>query len=237
MDTFREWVSDNLRYILLILLIAVLALLCFFGIKYLNGRDRSKDDAARETAAETEAPAEDEEPAAAQQEETAEPEPTAEPEEAEEDPALSRVFLDSVPDGVSGCVSGYFEAAGRMDADGLAQYVDDLSDEDRAALAGGVPVTYTDIDVSLKPGVSDGSYLAYVSYLYQTADDKVPLPGLSVFYLVEKDGAYVIKTSPLTAEEENYMNEAGTDADAQDLVARIRSAYVDALAENADEGS
>ena len=50
MDNFREWVSDNLRYILLGLAVIVLAVALFFGIRFLTSAVGDKDaDAGKNT--------------------------------------------------------------------------------------------------------------------------------------------------------------------------------------------
>ena len=43
LDNFREWLSDNLRYILLGLAILVVLVVLFFGIKALTGGASDKD--------------------------------------------------------------------------------------------------------------------------------------------------------------------------------------------------
>ena len=44
LDNFREWLSDNLRYILLGLAILAVLLLLFFGIKAITGNSSDKKE-------------------------------------------------------------------------------------------------------------------------------------------------------------------------------------------------
>ena len=51
LDNFREWLSDNLRYILLGLAILAVLLLLFFGIKAITGgfSDKKENEPAKKT--------------------------------------------------------------------------------------------------------------------------------------------------------------------------------------------
>lgn len=51
LDNFREWLSDNLRYILLGLAILAVLLLLFFGIKAITGNssDKKENEPAKKT--------------------------------------------------------------------------------------------------------------------------------------------------------------------------------------------
>ena len=51
LDNFREWLSDNLRYILLGLAILAVLLLLFFGIKAITGNssDKKENEPAKNT--------------------------------------------------------------------------------------------------------------------------------------------------------------------------------------------
>ena len=47
MDNFREWLSDNLRYILLGLFIILALAVIFLGIRFLSSRVGSDDETAQ----------------------------------------------------------------------------------------------------------------------------------------------------------------------------------------------
>ena len=80
MDDFREWVSDNLRYMLLGLAIIIVLVLLFFGIRFLTSVLGGSDEQKNVQEQQQEDPVEvvDSEPT---EEPTAEPteEPVAEP--------------------------------------------------------------------------------------------------------------------------------------------------------------
>ena len=53
MDNFREWVSDNLRYIMLICAIAIVFIGIFFGVRAITGRMSAGNSGAENTGAGT----------------------------------------------------------------------------------------------------------------------------------------------------------------------------------------
>ena len=208
---FREWVSDNLRYILLILAILAVAVLAFFGIRYISGRQTAEE------------PASEEESVSSLPEETeAASESTTEPVIGAEGRPLS----DTPDADVSALVSEYYAALSAMDAERLRSTLDTLSDEDAAMLSESVPVSYSDIKTYVKPGADESSLLAFVYYHYLEDGSTQVYPGLASLFLTKNaSGKYVIKTSELSAEESAYLEEASKDPDITALIAQVQTEY------------
>ena len=211
MDNFREWLSDNVRFILLLLAILAVALLAFFGIRFLRSRSSMADNTEQESTASLSEAAPTEEAA---------PQTTAPASAAERtldtDPSQEVVTL----------INQYYDALTRQDVAALRNTLDFLSDDDAAKVATSVPITYSDIKAYVKPGPDASSSIAYVYYHYQEEGNPQVLPGLSSLFLTKNaSGSYVIKTSQLTAQEEAYMNEAGTDPDIQALITTVQTEF------------
>ncbi|MBE5996233.1 MAG: hypothetical protein E7240_02620 [Lachnospiraceae bacterium] len=210
MNNFREWLSDNLRYILLLLAILAVALLAFFGIRFLRSRSSMASDAEQETTASIAEPSE-----------MPETTPSAAPATAEER------MLDADPSQeVVALINQYYDALSKQDVAALRNTLDFLSDDDAAKLTTSVPITYSDIKTYVKPGPDASSSIAYVYYHYLEEGTTQVLPGLSSMFLTKNaSGSFVIKTEQLTAQEEAYLNEAGTDPDIQALIAQVQTEF------------
>ena len=225
MDNFREWLSDNLRYILLILIIAAVCALGYFGIKFIGSRTANKpaDEVVSETsevASETETEPAVEAPESKEEVETGE----------EKMPGLS----EDIPEGIKTSVGKYFEAAGTGDIELLKSVVDELSPEDEQAFLEGGKTVYSDVKIMSKPGLTDDAKALFVTYNYMNEQEGVTLPGLSTLYVAGAENK--IKTK-LSAEEENYLSDLEKNADVMDLISRTRTAYVDAIAKQAEEAA
>ena len=209
-NTFREWLSDNLRYILLLLAILCVALLGFFGIRFLRGRNAPAPQSEPEETAEISEFQSGQEGAPAVV--------TTGPEDRKlnEEPGIEGTSL----------INRYYGALSAQDVNALRETLDELSDEDAAKFVTSVPITYSDVKVYVKPGPDASSSVAYVYYHYLEEGAEKALPGLSSLFLVKNaSGSYIVKTAALTAEEEAYMNAAAADADIQDLIRQVQAEY------------
>ena len=209
---FREWVSDNLRYILLILAILAVAVLAFFGIRFIRSRQSAEPPAAEDvtaslsesTAAPTDSPA-------------AEPVVTG---------ADARPLSDTPDEEVTALINEYYSALSANDAGRLRATLDTLSAEDDALLADRVPVSYSDIRTYVKPGPDASSLLAFVYYRYVEEGTEQVLPGLASLFLTKNtSGKYVIKTQALTPEENTYLEEASKDPDITALISQVQTEF------------
>ena len=210
MNNFREWLSDNLRYILLLLAILAVALLAFFGIRFLRTRSSMADDAEPEQTA-----------SVAQESQSEQAAPSAAPSTPEER------TLDADPsEEVVALINQYYSALSNQDIASLRNTLDYLSDDDAAKLTTSVPITYSDVKAYVKPGPDASSSIAYVYYHYLEEGSQQVLPGLSSLFLTKNaSGSFVIKTEQLTALEEAYLNEAGTDPDIQALISQVQTEF------------
>ena len=228
MNNFREWLSDNLRYIMLFCGIAIVLVGLFFGVRAISkayaersGDNEFSQDSVLESA---EVPTPEAETPAVT--ETVTPAPV----ETEEEPAGGELKENAYPE-VNNLITAYYAALETRDPETVRGVVDTLSDEDAEKVAGASATTYSDIDVFTKAGESNGSYVVYACYNYLTEGAAASLPGLSQLFVEENDaGDLRIVTSPLSKETQAYIDKINAGADIKALVERVQTSYDSALA-------
>lgn len=257
MDNFREWLSDNLRYILLIL--AVLAVLAglFFGIRFLSqtyaqrtAKADFSSDSIVDSAEAASAAVESKESVSSGTESvtvtptatatptptatvtptaTATPTPTAEP-----TPVGGTLQKDAVPE-VTNLVTQYYTALQNRDPDLMRTVVNNLAQDDAYKIADADETTYTDIAAYTKNGQEADSYLVYAYYKYQDAGTYTAMPGLSQLYAKKtEDGSYKIITDAYDSAMQAYVDSVNNSDDVKNLVAQVQTEYESAQAAEED---
>ena len=166
-DRFREWVSDNLRYMLLILaIVAVVGL----GILIVHLVTSGSDDGEAEPKAEV----------------TATPTPAAESEPAAESQSgqAAAEFAAENNAQVSTVATTYYQALAAKDMDTVKSCVDALAAEDEAQiLEEDMVEAYNDITTYTLNGTEEGTYIAFVSYNCKYKGIDTQLPMLTELYM------------------------------------------------------
>lgn len=204
MDNFREWLSDNLRYIMLIGGILILLLLIFFGIRAVSGVIHNSDDAKEE---QMEAGAE-----------SGTPTPTETP----EDPLEKNAYPE-----VNALIRAYYDALGKKDVTTLQTLVDDLDPSEESKIENSQYIDgYSNVEVYTKKGMADDTYVVFAKYNYICTGVDTPVPALSQLYVVKDGDDYKISQ---TAEEDAgiqaYVSDVLQDADVQKLISETEDAY------------
>ena len=255
MDSFREWLSDNLRYICLILGILIVLIGVFFGVRTLTRVISSGNDSravqedsvvagsavtapggnstvagtpssAGSTAVTTSTrPATESAPQASV---TAAPtaEPTATP--APVDANAEQEVAD--------VINTYYAALNTKSIDAIRTVTERLSESDILSIE--ISETqYSDLSITVRPGPDGGtdSAIAYVSYHYINPSQFVTHPGLSWLYLRRgEDGAFRIVVNQGDLEGvEAYVDELTATPEIQAIVAEVQAASEQADAEEA----
>ncbi|MDD6195381.1 MAG: SH3 domain-containing protein [[Clostridium] aminophilum] len=225
MNKFREWLSDNLRYLLLVIgLLAVLVGL-FFGVRAVSRQVHTTDQNAADSGS------------IQLTANTVTVTPTATPsvsavssssslaESVAENPALTK---DAVPE-VTTLMSNYYEAVSSGDVTAVKKLVDTLP-EDEATKISSSSTKYSDIEVYTKPGYTADSYVVYTKYNYTNAGSKEALPGLSQSYVKKADdGNYMIVFSDVDKETADYISKVTKEQDVQDLISKVKAEYEKAV--------
>ena len=211
MDNFREWVSDNLRYIMLICAIAVVCIGIFFGVRAITGRMSAGNSCADNTGAAAVAtgiPAEEIESGASLAE------------------SAATLQENKIPE-VSGLVTTYYMALNSKNVESVRAISDNLSDQDVKDIENS-ETEYSDIKSYIKQGPEkdDSSYVVYASYEYINPSLYVKHPGLSWLYVKRNDaGEYKIIVDASSDEKLTaYVNEISAEADVKALVDEITEA-------------
>lgn len=218
MDNFREWLSDNLRYILLglaIILVLVLAIVAVRFVSNLNDSDNKGSGTQTESAAETET--------AGSTDKTETETETEEPNElVKDDPAVLAI------------IQSYYTAVGSKDVDTLGNMVENLDDTARQAILDNyIYESYNNIATYSKKGLEDGSYVVYSYYEVKVADVDTLVPSLSSMYLkTDENGQLYIADSTADTEASNYMSQVKAEEDVQALISDINDKYTKVVENN-----
>ena len=210
LDNFREWLSDNLRYILLGLAILVVLLVLFFGIRAITGLVSSKEEGTTTEKIQVvdseneKTEAEDKNKTENKKEETSSLEKNAYPE-------------------VNTLINSFYEAWGQKDIEKMKQLTDNLDAADEAKVSNSTYIeSYNDITVYTKPGLTEDSYVVYASYQLKFTDINTEAPGLSQLYVIKnEDGSYIIHNDNTDEKINEYLQEVTQDKDVQELVSKV----------------
>ncbi len=205
LDNFREWLSDNLRYILLIMaaLLIVVIGICIFRMVG-GGSSKKTGDSGKQPAAETEIVTE---AAGSGSPVTSVPE-LASSDLVRDDPAILEL------------VTKYYNAAAAKDMATLSTIVDPWSAEvENSILSNDVIESYENIATYSKAGPDKDSYVVYAYYEGRISGISTPVPGLSLLYVVRNsDGSLVVKDRNSSKEVSDYISSVSSDADVQELI-------------------
>ncbi len=211
LDNFREWVSDNLRYIMLICAIAIVFIGIFFGVRAITGRMSAGNSGAENTGAGTTV--------------------TGIPaEEIESGIALVESGVaqteNKIPE-ISGLVTTYYMALNSKNVESVRAISDNLTEQDVKDIEKS-ETEYSNIKSYVKQGPEkdDSSYVVYASYEYINPSLYVKHPGLSWLYVKRDDaGEYKIVVDASSDEKLTaYVNEISAEDDVKALVDEITEA-------------
>ncbi len=213
MDDFREWLSDNLRYILLGLAVILVIVLAVFAVKLISGSDNN-DAKPKETESQSQA--------------VVETEPQSETEAAnplvENDPAILET------------VQNYYTAVKNKDIEGLKQIVETLDEADQQAIENNnVIESYENIASYSKNGPEEGSYVVYAYYEGKLANYSTLVPSLWGLYLkTREDGSLYVADWEDDETVSAYIEAQKSEADVKALIDRVNAASQQAVDSDPD---
>lgn len=217
MNDFREWLSDNLRYILLGLFIILALIAILLGVRFLSTKLGSNDT---KDAVKQEIP-QDADSKDTEQDTT--PSATVTPTEAPDENLLEK---NAYPE-VNAIIQKYYTALGSKDIDGLKAVVDELDAAQEAKVTRAQYLDgYSNIEVYTKKGLDESSYVVFACYNYKYKDIDTLVPGLSQLYVSAKeDGSLYISTQEQNQEVQQYITQTMQDADVQSLIQEVQNKY------------
>lgn len=210
LDDFREWLSDNLRYILLGLAILAVLLILFFGGRALyrvfsGGSDRGKQHTEQEK-------------------NTSE---DAEEEEAADANALEK---NAYPE-VNTLIESFYAAWGQKNTDAMKELTDNFSSTDEAKVVNATYIeSYDNIQVYTKKGLDENSYVVFTSYDLKFQGIDTPAPGLSELYVMKDDsGSWKIHNDESDQDVQECIEKTRQEEDVQELIAQEEERYTQAV--------
>ena len=212
-DNFREWLSDNLRYILLGLAIILVLGIAIFVVRLIGGNTGgSQKEPINLTETKGTESATEGSSQAAQSETTAES--TAQTEALVENNADILTF-----------VTNYYTAIADKDLDSFRTLVDEVSDETAQTIQNGSPIeSYNNIKVYSKSGPADKSYVVFVYYDAKLTGVDTLAPSLSCLYLKTNDEGTLYATDP-SSDEQAKIDEIKSQDDVKALITDVKQQY------------
>jgi len=230
---FREWLSDNLRYFELIIGIILIAVVIFFVVRAILGRDDTEvKDGARANVQVTTVSSDSSRDSGegAVTASTSGEQPETSSVSATSEDAESTAAPTPTPEPTAAPVpSGLNEDSGDITT-AVTNYITSLA---------GTPgneavVSYDDVKVYTYPGVNENSAVAFASYTYTYADYSDKVPGLTELYLTRaEDGSFQVADS-IPDNAAQYMNTLSDNAEVQSLISTVTAQYQQVMAANPD---
>ena len=214
LDNFREWLSDNLRYILLGLAILVVLVVLFFGIKALTGGASDKD---KKPDAQTEQQKGSDD---TKKSKDSDADAKAQDEKKEDENSLEK---NAYPE-VNSLIDAFYTAWGDKNVDRMKELTDSFDATDEAKVLNATYIeSYSNINVYTKKGLTDDSYVVFVSYDLKFTDVATPAPGLAQLYVVKKDDKYTIHNDKSDTEVNEYIDKTNQDEDVKKLISEVET--------------
>ena len=207
MDDIREWISDNLRYILLGVALILVIILAVTGIRAISHLGKGSSSAKNETETETSAST-----------------------DTIVDGAASTGTLVQNDADVLTVMTSYYTAKTNKDLDTLKKLDPSLDEtEEKANLDSSYVESYSNIKTYSKQGPTDDSCVVYVCYDGKVQNIDTLVPSLTQFYLKkDADGSYVITDPTGDQAAENFIEETRKSTDVQNLIDTVNKQCEDA---------
>lgn len=208
MGNFREWLSDNLRYILLGLAVILILVAAIFAVKLVN---KLNSDTTAETQQATQ---QETQPVIA--------ETNAQSETSVQVPALEQ----NVP-AVLELMQNYYQAVSSKDIELLKTFVEALDEEQQQAILNDNYLeSYSNITTYSKKGLTDGSYVVYTYYDGKITGIDTLVPSLTAFY-VKSDESGKLYVADRSADDaaEAFLEKTNAEPDVVTLVADAKQKY------------
>ncbi len=231
LDDFREWLSDNLRYILLGLAIILILIIAFCVVRLVTGSSgsSSSNKTVTEKGQITEAETENIQQAATEGEDnTVQTEASAQAETA----AQGTSSLTKDDSAILTLVKKYYEAAAAKDIATLETICDPWNEEVKESiLQNNVIQSYNNISTYSKKGPVDNSFVVYTYYEGKIANIDTEVPSLTMLYLtMNEEGNLVVSDRKASQEVADYIASVSSDADVQALIADVNKKCEEAKA-------
>ena len=225
LDDIREWISDNLRYILLGLAGIVVIFLLVTVIRAVAGG--SSKSSKKENKAET------------SQTDTAKSDSAESSSAGDASQTATGEIQETTDENLITLIKSYYQAIAAQDVETVRVLTDQLTADDQAKIESENDIeSYSDIKVYTAKGPEDGTYVVYVAYNYKYKNFATQLPGLSQLYIcTASDGSYYISSGAMTEAVKDYIEAENASSGVTQLMQTTKTAYDTALAADANLSS
>lgn len=210
-DNIREWISDNLRYILLGVAGILILLVAFLAIRLVSGLGSKPDKAKNQTESQSE-------------------QETMPESEAAND--LVRNQQD-----VLNVVTNYYNARLNKDFDTLGEICETMNDDIRAQYErqDASIEAYNNIMTYSKAGLDADSYIVFAYFDVKLTGYTTLVPTLRGLYLMKNESGNLIVVDPDNHQDiKTYQEQVWADDDVQALLDDVTKQYNDTLAQDPD---
>ena len=214
MDNFREWLSDNLRYILLGIAVCLVVVIVVCVVRLVGGSSRNSKK--------TDAQAVEQVTEASQNTAASSTAPEASSSLKKDDASILEL------------VKQYYTAVAAKDTATLATIVSPWTDDMQSSILSNTMIeSYDNISTYSKAGPSDGTYVVYAYYDGKIKDISTEAPSLALLYVVTDDsGSLVVGDRNASTEVADFISKATAASDVQALKNDVNQKLLEA--ENSD---
>ena len=218
LDDIREWISDNLRYILLGLAVLLALIILFCVIRLAAGGSKKKSGSEGQGA----------------KQEVVQEEAATEEQQAAVPAGTTQATADLTKDdsAVLTLVQDYYTAAAAKDVGTLSQIVSPWNEDvQKIILQNDVIESYNNISTYSKKGLDTGSYVVYTYFEGKVANIDTLVPSLSRLYLITDEAGKLVVSSDSDSNTRiaDYINTVSADSDVQALISDVNRQYQAAL--------
>ena len=213
MDEFREWLSDNLRYFMLGGAILLVVLVLVFSIRACAGSKKGSKGDGETTEITT-----DQDGTSAGDRSLA----------GGSETAGGSSSLATANAEVTTLITNYYKACENVDIDTLNDITVDFSPADEAKVKEDSKIvsSYEITGIYTKDGLTEGAYVAYVTYNIIYSGYNTPVPILGQFYIVTEDGRLKIDSNYLSdTSVASYIRQLDSADDVLSLKNRVKGEY------------
>lgn len=229
-----EWISDNLRYFMLIGAFLLLILITAGVVKLISGKKNSAEGSSLQTVAESVTGSSDSK-SAEQEHAAAEltPIPAAVSAEADNE-AENAVVREEDTGSIPTLIRAYFQGLSARDPETVRACVDTLSQEDAQQVTDNTQITgYQDVEVYTCDGMDEQSKVAFVSYLYTVDGSDAEIPALTQFYVYDRgDGDWRLASEITDTAVQNRIQELTQTEEVQAMIHQVQTRYDQVMTEH-----
>lgn len=204
-DNFREWLSDNLRYVLLGLAVLLVIIIGVCIFRLIGGSSNKKKAAGKKTTAVTTSQKDEDSTESAGSGSV----PSASANLKQDDPDLLKL------------TQKYYKAVAAKDAATLATIVDPWNDTVQSETFNSDIESYDNISTYSKDGPVDGSSLVYVYCECKLPGIKTAVPSLRQLFVTTNDSKDLVISD--WSQYQEFVTESNKSDDVQDLIREVNS--------------